>query len=386
MRKLAMLRKRRMTKMKKTYAAVVAVETTTGKTKGVTNDEKSKSHIIKKCIRIQGIPDFKLIFLKTNQLSFVKILTYQKQSGGDCIVAVRLETKSSKCLKKKSFRQNIVFPTCGNNILDAAFCQNLHLSADFDNFFYIYLKANRPWSHLSIPRKPRYSNKTINQELYNFLKCWLCCYKRASCWKTGPGNLWHQHQKIERIVHKVSWQNVWFYMIWVFKHLKGLKTSACLPEVLTNDTKQSSLRCEQVIMLSEFFHSVFSPKTNFSLKDFQVQEPSLTNYDISKNIIRKIIDSIDATKSRGQSGIPPGDYVKTGKNLCNIMHSVLRNIKRLQKIPDSWKVAAVTPIFKKRERRKFENERPVSILNIDSKILEKMYIHCIVQSFSKVPY
>ena len=38
-----------------------------------------------------------------------------------------------------------------------------------------------------------------------------------------------------------------------------------------NDTKQ------QVFMLNEFFHYVFSPKTNFSLKDFKVQKPSLTN-------------------------------------------------------------------------------------------------------------
>ena len=116
---------------------------------------------------------------------------------------------------------------------------------------------------------------------------------------------------------------------------------------------------------------MFSPKTNFSLKDFKVQKPSLTHFDISKNTIRNIMDDIDATKSRGPNGIPPVFYVKTSKNLCNIMHSVLRNIKKLRKIPDSWKVAAIAPIFKKGDRRKVENCRPVSLLNIDSKTLEK---------------
>ena len=98
-----------------------------------------------------------------------------------------------------------------------------------------------------------------------------------------------------------------------------------------NDTKRSSLRCEQVNMVNEFFHSVFSPKNNFSLKDFKVQKSALTNFDISKNTIRYIIDDIDAIKSRGSNRIPPGFYVKTSKNLCSIIHSVLRNIKRQQK-------------------------------------------------------
>ena len=87
----------------------------------------------------------------------------------------------------------------------------------------------------------------------------------------------------------------------IFKHLKSLNKSACLPKVLMNDTKQSSLRCENVNMLNQFFHSVFSLKTNFSLKDFKVQKPSLTNFDISKNTIRNIMDDIDATKSRGNA-------------------------------------------------------------------------------------
>ena len=160
----------------------------------------------------------------------------------------------------------------------------------------------------------------------------------------------------------------------IFKHLKNLNKSSCLPKVLMKDTKQSSLRCEQVNMLNQFFQSVFSPKTNFSLKDFKVQKPSVTNFDISKNTIRNLMDDIDATKSRGPNGIPPVFYVKTRKNLCNIMHSVLRKIKWLRKIPDSWKFAAITTIFKKGDRREVENYRPVSLLNLDSKILEK-FIH-----------
>ena len=150
-----------------------------------------------------------------------------------------------------------------------------------------------------------------------------------------------------------------------------------------NDTKQSSFRCVQVNLLNEFFHSVFSPKTSFSLKDFKVQKPCLTYFDILKNTVRNIIDDIEVTKSRGPNGIPPGLYVKTSQNRCNIMHSVLRNIKGPRKIRDSWQLSAITPIFKKWDRRKVENYRPVSLLNIDSKILEKCIYVALCNHFRK---
>ena len=44
-------------KVDKPYAVVVAVETTSGKAKGVKTDENSKSHNMNNCIRIQGIPE-----------------------------------------------------------------------------------------------------------------------------------------------------------------------------------------------------------------------------------------------------------------------------------------------------------------------------------------
>ena len=55
----------------------------------------------------------------------------------------------------------------------------------------------------------------------------------------------------------------------------------------------------------------------------------------------------------------------------------------LLKIPDSWKVAAVTPVFQKGDRRNVENYRPVSLLNIDIKILEKFICFALYNQFQK---
>ena len=50
---------------------------------------------------------------------------------------------------------------------------------------------------------------------------------------------------------------------------------------------------------------------------------------------------------------------------------VFKNIKRLRKISDSWKTGAVTPIYKKRDRRKVANYGLVSLQDNDSKLFGK---------------
>ena len=62
-------------------------------------------------------------------------------------------------------------------------------------------------------------------------------------------------------------------------------------------------------------------------------------------------------------------------------HKLLKNIKRLQKIPKLWKVAAMSPIKKKRDERVVENYRHVSVLNIDSKVQEKLIYRALDEYF-----
>ena len=45
------------------------------------------------------------------------------------------EDKVIEMFEEKLFCQIIDFPTCGNNILDTAFHENCHLSAELDNSF-----------------------------------------------------------------------------------------------------------------------------------------------------------------------------------------------------------------------------------------------------------
>ena len=71
---------------------------------------------------------------------------------------------------------------------------------------------------------------------------------------------------------------------------------------------QTSIYVEWILSIR-----VLHKKTSFTLKIFKAQKPALTNFDISKNTIRNIMDDVDANKPRGfdanksrENGIPPG--------------------------------------------------------------------------------
>ena len=94
-----------------------------------------------------------------------------------------------------------------------------------------------------------------------------------------------------------------------------------------------------------------------------------------KIYLNQIITELDITKSLGPDGLLPIFFQRTAREMTTILHCVLKNIKRVRKLPDKWKVAAVLPIYKKGDKRLMEgNYRPMSLLNIMSKLLENACI------------
>ena len=86
------------------------------------------------------------------------------------------------------------------------------------------------------------------------------------------------------------------------------------------------------------------------------------------------------TKTRGPDGLPPLFFRKTATatEMCKTLNTIFRAVKRNRKLPKALKKAAVSPIHKQAEYKFVGNYRPVSLLNIESKIFEK----CIYEELS----
>ena len=90
--------------------------------------------------------------------------------------------------------------------------------------------------------------------------------------------------------------------------------------------------------------------------------------------ITKELELLVVTKSRGADGIPPILFKKTAKTVSKSIKSLLNNIGRLHSVSGSWKHGLVSPIFKDGNKSEVKNYRPATLLNIISKVFEKLVL------------
>jgi hypothetical protein len=80
----------------------------------------------------------------------------------------------------------------------------------------------------------------------------------------------------------------------------------------------------------------------------------------------------NSNKSCGYDGISTNVLKRIAKEISKPLTYIFNLTFSNGIIPDKLKIALVTPIFKGNERNRFENYRPISVLNYFSKLLEKL--------------
>ena len=130
---------------------------------------------------------------------------------------------------------------------------------------------------------------------------------------------------------------------------------------------------EMATMLNDYFSSVFTAERD--------GPPEVQEMDVRRTLeavtvtTRKVKDKIMALKPDSAPG-PDGISGQLLQGLADEISPALAAIfsKSLEdgELPEDWRLANVTPIFKKGSRTKPENYRPVSLTSIPCKIMESI--------------
>ncbi|MCP4269647.1 MAG: hypothetical protein GY777_29425, partial [Candidatus Brocadiaceae bacterium] len=123
--------------------------------------------------------------------------------------------------------------------------------------------------------------------------------------------------------------------------------------------------------LNNFFSSVFTRQDDSNIPSELVTPfDNLENIVVNKETILKIIDKMKINKSPGPDEIYPRILKEVKNEIADHLLNIFEKSLNQGIVPSEWKLANVTPIFKKGDKTCPGNYRPISLTSIIGKLLE----------------
>ncbi|CAB4028709.1 Hypothetical predicted protein, partial [Paramuricea clavata] len=107
---------------------------------------------------------------------------------------------------------------------------------------------------------------------------------------------------------------------------------------------------------------------------------------LSVTEVQEILKTLDISKATGPDGIPAKLLKETASVIAPSLCKLFNKSLRTGEMPRDWKLANMVPIYKKNEREHVENYRPISLLSVISKVLERCILNNIKdQLYKSIP-
>ena len=124
--------------------------------------------------------------------------------------------------------------------------------------------------------------------------------------------------------------------------------------------------------LNHQFHSVFSPAepAQPTIDKDQNNITVMNNIFVHKDGVLKLLKDLKPNKASGPDNISARLLKETADIIADPLCYIYNQSLSKSEVPSDWRHANVTPIFKKGDKSKPENYRPISLTCIASKVLE----------------
>ena len=166
---------------------------------------------------------------------------------------------------------------------------------------------------------------------------------------------------------------------WSF--VKSLKSCATMSPVLEWKGRVVADVLERANVFNSCFSNKFSDPHRGPLPEAPVlNAPGLASFEVPPGRVAQLLRDLNPHKACGPDGISARIMRECAEELAVPLEIICCLSVRSGVFPSSWKRANVIPVHKKGSKKLPENYRPVSLLTISSKILEKVVCESLLRA------
>ena len=216
---------------------------------------------------------------------------------------------------------------------------------------------------------------------------------------TGDTKRWNRYQELRKTAQKTLRQAYWDYTedvlnldtdpnsleaptgkskkLWSFVKSKRKDPCSVAP-LKSKDGVQVSDAVGKAQILNEQYTSVFNPLDCQAPDRDPTDHPVLPPIIVTVEGVQKMLQNLNANKAAGPDQISPRLLKELAPELAPILTRLFQATIDSGTIPTQWKTANVSPVFKKGDRSKPANYRPVSLTAVCCKLNEHIIAKAIM--------
>ena len=157
---------------------------------------------------------------------------------------------------------------------------------------------------------------------------------------------------------------------WKVVNIKNKKSSS-FPDRMQLDDVTADTPTEKANTFNCFFFSSFNANSYDLPEIIQFQNDNLSYIQLSDMEVFNVLSQLDTRKATGPDNIPAVFLKNCAHTLYKSLTYLFNLSLKTGGIPKAWKTANVVPIYKKGCKNQISNYRPVSLLSVVSKCLER---------------
>ena len=194
-----------------------------------------------------------------------------------------------------------------------------------------------------------------------------------------------QHKKNASFLRTNQKSNpkTWWKTVKSFYNTKCTKSDFDQPLIVDNHILTDEK--DKANALNDFFAS----QSNLEQEErelpllYPLNKNTIENVNITAAKVNKILQCLQTSKASGPDELNPLILKKTAKSISPIIAHIFNHSMKTSTFPSIWKLAHVTPLFKKGDRHNTGNYRPISLLSILSKVLERCVFDQVFEYFTE---